>query len=137
MPRQTVWMIRTALLCFLVGIVLGGVMLSGKAFAWQGSLWFLLPIHIELTLIGWVVQLVMGTAYWILPRYLKRPGRGDPRHAWLMVIMLNVGIWLVILSHLNLLPELSRLAGRICEVGAVGMFVALHWKRVVAYQRGH
>lgn len=35
----------------------------------------LVPVHVELLLVGWLVQLALGVAYWILPRAAgRRPG---------------------------------------------------------------
>ena len=43
-------------------------------------IWTLLPSHIEFLLIGWTVQLALGVAFWILPRWQTQ--RGDVRPAW-------------------------------------------------------
>jgi len=37
-----------------------------------------LPIHIEVLIFGWIIQFTLGTAYWILPRFLQAPQR-DPQ----------------------------------------------------------
>ena len=45
----------------------------------QPALWRLLPAHIELLLLGWTLNLALGMAYWILPRYKTGAPRGATR----------------------------------------------------------
>jgi len=56
------------------------------------------PIHYELTIWGWLVQFVMGTAYWIFPRFLKGESRGSALPAWIMVCLYNIGLILLAIS---------------------------------------
>lgn len=137
MPAQSVWMIRGSLVYFSAAILAGGLMLVQKAVLIDGSIWSLLQIHIELALFGWLIQFVMGTAYWMLPRFLKGPKRGSEKAAWFMVLLWNAGIWFYILSHLKILPAGGFLFGRILELSAVVCFIYLHWNRIVPYKRGH
>lgn len=102
MPTLSVWMIRTALLHLSLGFTLGGLMLFNKGMPVEGGLWALLPLHMEVLLVGWLVQLAMGVAFWILPRFHKVVAReavyddprGDIRLAWAAFVLLNVGVLL-------------------------------------------
>jgi heme/copper-type cytochrome/quinol oxidase subunit 1 len=114
-------------------MIIGASMLVHKAYPLHPAIWALLPIHIELLVIGWIVQFTMGTAYWILPRYLKDSSRGNTRMARLMVLLLNIGIIVVILDRLMISTLPLALIGRILEVGAVLLFIGLHWQRIVTY----
>ena len=134
MPAISRWMIRLALTYFMVGIVLGALMLIHKAYPLHPSLWLLLPIHIECTLFGWIIQLTLGTAYWMLPRFLEGPQRGSKLLAATMVGSLNLGILLVVLEPLLEGGFPLRLSGRLLELLAVVLFVALHWNRIVTYR---
>lgn len=132
MPFPSRLMLRLSLCYFLAAFTLGAVMLAHKAWPIHTAVWSLLPLHIEFALFGWIIQFTMGTAYWILPRYLEGPPRGSGRAARAMVGLLNAGILAVAASAFWDQPLLEP-AGRLMELAAVGIFVALHWKRVISY----
>ena len=67
MPKLTIWFIRTALIYLLLGFTVGGVLLTQKGINLFPKIWILLPVHIEWMFIGWIFQLAMGVAFWILP----------------------------------------------------------------------
>ncbi len=77
MPQPAIWMVRAALVHLLVGAALGALVLLIKAGVgvplWVGRTW---PLHGEMMLLGWMVQLAMGVGYWILPKHAQRPVRG-------------------------------------------------------------
>ncbi|HEY0738686.1 MAG TPA: hypothetical protein VGD69_27455 [Herpetosiphonaceae bacterium] len=92
MPRLSTAFIRAALIHLIVGVLLGGLILSAKGM--PGSLgwtWLLLPAHIQLMLGGWMIQLALGVAYWILPRRDSAGDRGRAVAAWLCFALLNAG----------------------------------------------
>ena len=62
MPRLSVWFVRASLIYLLVGFTFGALMLAEKGIPYYPPIFNLLPIHIELLLIGWLVQLAMGVA---------------------------------------------------------------------------
>ncbi|WP_142715720.1 cbb3-type cytochrome c oxidase subunit I [Fodinibius sediminis] len=133
MPAPSRWLIRSAYTCLLVGMIVGAVMLVHKAYPLHPAIWSLLPVHIELLVVGWIVQFTMGTAYWILPRYLKDSSRGNARLARLMFLLLNIGIVVVIADRLIVSTLPLAIMGRLCEVAAVVLFISLHWQRIVTY----
>lgn len=132
MPLISRLMIKLSLLYLLMGVSLGALMLINKAWLISPILWFVLPIHIEFLIFGWIIQFTLGVAYWILPRFLETKGRGSAKRAWLMVFFLNTGIGLVAFSGYGL-GSTFALTGRIFELLAVLLFISLHWKRVVTY----
>lgn len=134
MPFVSRLMIKLSLVYLMIGLIIGTLLLINKAWLIHPLLWLLLPAHIELMLFGWIVQFTLGVAYWILPRFLETKGRGNKYFAQLMAFSWNAGIWLVIFSYYLPIENL-RLAGRMLEVLAVILFVLLHWKRVVTYNR--
>ena len=87
--------------------------------------------HIELLTLGWLLQLALGVAYWILPRFWEGPPRGNTVGAHLAFILLNGGIWLVALSTIFGLPNSLFFSGRILEAGAVVAFAWHIWPRIV------
>lgn len=134
MPTPSRWLIRLSFVYLLVGIVLGALMLIHKAYFIHAGVWMVLPVHIEVTIFGWIIQLTLGTAYWMLPRFLEGPPRGDSSLAYVMIASLNLGIIFVIADSLLLFDLPLDLTGRIFELAAVGLFVALHWNRIVTYR---
>ncbi len=103
-------------------------MLSNKAIGFAPILWQLLPTHIEMLVIGWLVQLTFGVAYWILPRW--QSGRRRSSLAVSAYFLLNVGIlvngcahWFNGMSSINLI-------GRATELMAVLAFTLHAWPRV-------
>ncbi len=132
MPRLSRWMIRAALVYLWAGITIGGLLLAHKGVPLHPALWGWLPVHIEFLLIGWVAQLAMGVAFWILPRYWNKPRRPRARLAYLAFWLLNVGIGLVTVYLLRLAERPYLLAGRAAEVGAVLLFARHAWGRIVS-----
>jgi hypothetical protein len=130
MPLLSVFFIRTALIYLSLGFTFGGLMLFNKGITVMPAVWSLLPAHIEFLLIGWTIQLILGVAFWILPRFSRGPTRGKEEIAWLSYFLINAGIWMDILSPLfHELPWLPFL-GRLFEVGAAVTFAGYAWGRV-------
>lgn len=127
---MSIWLVRSSLLCLVLGFTLGGTMLVGKGLGWSALLALGIPIHVELVVLGWMVQLAMGVALWILPRFGARgPARGAV-WAWGAWALLNGGILLVIAAAVA--GPNVRLAGRLLELGAAGAFSGAIWTRVRA-----
>jgi heme/copper-type cytochrome/quinol oxidase subunit 1 len=112
----------------VVGFTLGGLLLFQKGVPLHPLLWRLLPTHVEFLLLGWILQLAMGVAYWILPR--SRGTRGREEAAWLAFFLLNVGIWLAGVGPALNASGWVRVAGRLSELGAALAFGAHAWPRV-------
>jgi len=135
MPRLSVYFIRASLIYMLLGFTFGGLLLANKGFMISPSAWMLLPIHIEFDLVGWLVQLAMGVAFWILPRFSKGPPRGNERLSWFAFLMINAGILLVVSDSL-FEAEWLILGGRILETLALALFIVGNWRRVKAHGVG-
>ncbi|HET8713592.1 MAG TPA: hypothetical protein VFM23_07910 [Gemmatimonadales bacterium] len=123
MPRVSAWFVRAALCHLVLGFVIGGLLLASKGVPLGFDPWPLRPIHIELLLVGWMIQLVMGVAVWIFPRFVLRlkPQRSAVT-AWLAFALLNAGVLLVSAGLLA--------AGRLVEIGAAASFAIHLWGRV-------
>lgn len=129
MPRLSVWAIKSALIAMAVGFTLGALLLANKGVPFLPVIWALLPIHIELVLVGWTVQLAFGVVYWILPRWIGG-SRGSQPLAWLALGLLNLGMLLTMIGVWPIAPGWLPLAGRACELGAAGAFLLQVWSRV-------
>lgn len=132
MPRLSQWIIRVAFIYLLLGFTVGALLLANKGILFYPSMWRWLPVHIEFLLMGWIVQLTMGVAFWILPRFWQEPRRPNEILAYLAFVLLNVGIGLVVVATLLSGAIALLLPGRVIELLAV-LFFALHgWQRVIS-----
>ena len=133
MPRLTVWFVRTALCYLAAGFLLGAILLVHRGVPLVSWLSMLLPLHIQFLLIGWMVQLTLGVAFWILPRFRSGPARGREGVAWLAYGLLNGGVVASALGDAAGLPSLVPLLGH-TAVGLAGVAFGLHaWPRVKVY----
>ena len=137
MPRITRWMIKSSFLYFSVGITMGAYLLLHKAWSISPASWSVLPYHIEIMIFGWILQFVMAVAYWMMPRFVEGPPRGPRWHSWVMFGLLNGGIWLHLAGLALGKMGWMILIGRILEVGAVAMFVKIHWSRIYGIRAFH
>ena len=96
MPRLTVWMVRAALLHLGAGFTFGALMLLNKGAPVSGEIWRLLWPHVELVLLGWTLQLGMGVAFWIMPRFSGERRYGRVWLGWAAFGLLNAGVVTVI-----------------------------------------
>ncbi len=127
MPRLSIWFVRASLLYLLAGITLGALMLANKGITFDPSLIEVLPIHVEFLLVGWLIQLAFGVAFWFLPRYGTGAPRGNERLVWGAFILLNAG---VILTAFQLWLQPALLVGRISEILGILLYIAGSWRRV-------
>jgi len=135
MPLISRWMIRCSFIYLFLGVGTGAFMLIQKAYPIHPSVWQLLPIHIEMLIFGWIIQFTLGTAYWMLPRFLEGPQRGPRWAAFMMAIILNIGILLTLADDIILTELPVQRSGRALELLAVLIFVSLHWNRIVTYRK--
>lgn len=131
MPRWSVIAIRLSLVYLLTGFTFGALMLANKGIPFLPMLWALLPSHFEILLLGWFVHLAMGVAFWILPRFSQGSSRGNESIFRAAVILINLGIWGVMISGWFSLPGLL-LFGRVSEAAGAVAFLLHAWPRVKA-----
>ena len=129
MPKLSVWLVRASLIHMGVGFLFGAFILYQKGmpvFAWS---WRLLNPHIELMIFGWTIQLVMGIAFWILPRFSGEHRYGKVYLGWWSFALLNTGILATAVGTWFAVDSIA-LAGRLNTIGAVLLFVILIYPRV-------
>lgn len=135
MPRLSRWFIRASLIHLVAGFTLGGLVLIQKVATIHPLLWRLMPAHGQQLLIGWVLQLTMGVAYWILPRFSRPPVRGNVAVAYSAFFLLNTGVVLSALGPALAQPAVLGLAGRGGAALAALAFAFNAWPRVKATER--
>jgi hypothetical protein len=129
-PRLSVLMIRTALAYLATGFLVGALLLIQRAVPLGNWLHRLVPLHIEYLLLGCIVQLALGVAFWILPRFRSGAERGRQAPAWVAFGLLNLGIQAVALGGAAGAPSSMGLIGRCAEGLAAGAFALHAWPRV-------
>lgn len=134
MPKQSRWLLRLSLIYLLTGAVIGTGMLVQKAFPYNGAIWALRPVHIQLLIWGFIIQFTLGTAYYILPRYITGSSRGNSYLSWGVVVCLNTGILLNIAAAFFSV-ELFETVGLCFQIIAVACFVWLHWGRATSHNK--
>lgn len=137
MPRLSCWMIKASLAHLAVGVLLGGLMLSAEGLpASLGWAWLFLPAHIQLVVGGWLIQLALGMAYWILPRLSAAGERGRPGAAWFSFGALNGGVsgaaLILVIRPFMSAPWLNvaLIVAALCQLGALVAFAWHAWPRV-------
>lgn len=127
MPRLSVWFVRASLIYLLLGFFIGALILAHKGIPYYAPIWNLFPLHMEFLLAGWLVQLAMGVAFWIIPRFSSGSPRGPVGLVWLSFALLNAGILITVLQCWF---PVSVLIGRTAEVVAGTLFVVGSWLRI-------
>ena len=128
MPRLSVWMLRLSLLALLAGSIPGAWLLATEP-AFHPSTPALRLLHRDLMLFGWLVQFVLGVAYWMFPRYPRAPERGSSGLAWAAFWLFESGLGLTLWGAASSLPDLAG-SGRMVLAGATAGFLLLLWRRV-------
>lgn len=135
MPRLSQYFVRSALICLALGFTAGGLILSSKATSAVSALvWLWFPAHITLLMNGWLVQLAIGVAYWILPR-IAGSDRGRIRWAWASFLALQTGLFLAIVSMLEIWWPPAKVAfapGVLLQATAIPLFIIHAWPRIRA-----
>ena len=91
MPLLSRWMVKLALLNLDLGFTLGGLLLANKGIPLHPTLWLLLPAHQEFLITGWMLNLAMEVAFWILPALPRNPNAVILGWPGLAGVLLNFG----------------------------------------------
>jgi hypothetical protein len=134
MARISIWFVRAALVHFAIGATAGAWRLAASGGGMPTVPFSLRPLHVEGMLLGWVCQLALGVAVWILP--FSDQVSAD-RRLWAAWGLLNGGIVSVVLGRWSSVSDLLPV-GRAGEIVAGVLVVWVLWPRVRALpRRGH
>ena len=121
MPPLTVKMIRMAFLNLWIGFGFATLLIAwkGKPNVFPNEIGAWILAHVDLLLIGWMVQLAMGVGYWIFPRLPdSRTKRGRYLFAYGAALLLNIGVYCYTVGIILALGWL-QLFGLAAQLGAV------------------
>lgn len=132
-PRAARVLVRLALLHLVGGAALGAAVLAARVGACPTLPAGAVAAHAELVLLGWLVQLAMGVALWILPRALAGGPAGAGRSdapGWTLVVLLNAGVLAAVAASAGVLPPALLPAGRVSSAAAVALFARHAGRRI-------
>lgn len=99
MPSITRLFIKTSLL-YLVAAFLAGLLLTLRAMVTLPAVVDgLSPVYFHLFMVGWVMQLIVGVAYWMFPKWSKLLPRGHDALALATYWLLNLGLVLRVIAE--------------------------------------
>ena len=146
MPLLTRCFLKTALLYFVVSSCLGGYLLMAVGLQRPAPV-VLQPVYWHMLLVGWLMQLIFGVAYWMFPPPAGKPRpthsapHRSPALAWLTYAMLNVGLLLRVVVEpwhgMRPHPGLGWLlvCSAVLQVAAGWTFVITIWTRIRGRRR--
>ncbi len=136
MPNLSRWFIKAGLVSLVLALGLELLQLR------PGHWWPGLPasgLHlaaIHLLTVGWLLQVIIGVAFWMFPRHPTTPPRGDPRYGWFAFGTLNLGLLLRLGGESWRLggdgPSWPLVAAALLQTGGVIAATILLWPRVRA-----
>jgi hypothetical protein len=136
MPTLTRWFIKTALIYFVAALLVGIVVMTRLVIDLPPLAGALGPAYFHLLMVGWVLQLIIGVAYWMFPKFSTELPRGYEWLGWTTYALLNAGLILRVISEPLMSVQPNPVLGWALAVSAVlqwlaGMaFVANTWTRV-------
>ncbi len=142
MPSESRWFVKVGLLYLLVTFVAGSVLLTGEALGHRAPYIFGVE-HAHLGTVGWLVNIVIGIALWLLPlnrqRFPSTQGRYPPGAVLACFALLNGGLltrvvaepWYVLAGQ-PFAAAMLLLVASLAQTIAIVLFVAIAWQRVRA-----
>jgi len=92
MPILTRLWIKTALVYFILALLLGILLAAQAAGIFHLPVQGLFPSYIHFLAVGWISQLIIGVVFWMFPKYtMENPRRSDAL-GWFTYFSLNLGL---------------------------------------------
>ena len=140
MPHQTRLFVKTGLVYLALSFALGAVLLLLEAAGQPVPFVFAIE-HGHLGEVGWLVNIVIGIALWMLPlnreRFPETQGRYPSALVYACFILLNGGLALRLIAEpwfqLGGRPPVAAIAlviAALAQPAAIALFVFIAWQRV-------
>jgi hypothetical protein len=136
-PRESRLFVKTSLVAIVVAFGAGGTMAIMKALGWGfPDVWA--TEHAHIAFVGWLVNLVIGIAWWMLPlnreRFPSTAGRYPPNAPYLVWWLLNAGLCLRVVSEpylaIGIVPRAALVVASCAQALAIVVFAVTIWARV-------
>ncbi|MBP7686511.1 MAG: hypothetical protein KA765_01325 [Thermoflexales bacterium] len=138
MPRLTRYFIKTALVYLAVAVAIGLLLAARSTVDLPPELLALTPVYFHLFMVGWVMQLIFGMLFWMLPKYSRERPRGHERLAWAAYVLINAGLILRVIGEPLVAVRSDLGAGWLLVLSALlqliggWAFIVAVWPRVKA-----
>lgn len=136
MPLLTRVWIKSALVYFILALLLGLLLALDSAGVVALSIQGLFPSYIHFITIGWITQLIMGVVFWMFPKYTQQKPRRSDWAGWVSFSTLNLGLVLRLIGepmyatlHTIWAGWLMAIAALLLLTGGIA-FVVNTWGRV-------
>lgn len=136
MPPLTRYFIKTALIYLAVALLVGLALAARAAFDLPAEIAAFSPVFFHLFMVGWVIQLIFGMLFWMLPKYSKELPRGNEKLAWAAYLLINVGLILRVIGEPLVALRSDLGVGWLLALSAIlqllggWAFIANAWPRV-------
>jgi hypothetical protein len=141
-PIESRIFVKTSLISLILAFVWGAAMAIAESAAIPiNPIWAV--EHAHLAFVGWLVNVVIGIALWLLPLardvYPATAGRYPPKMPFVMYGLLNGGLMLRIASEpfvsAGVIARATLIVGSLAQVAAIALFTIVAWRRVRAPKR--
>jgi hypothetical protein len=144
MPHESCLFVKAGLIYLALTFVLGGALLIAEAM--RVALPAVLGVeHAHLGMVGWLVNMVIGIALWMLPlnreRFPATQGRYPSRAVYLCFALLNGGLAVRVLAEPwfvrdgNAVASMLLVLAGLAQPAAIALFVFIAWQRIRAPAR--
>lgn len=99
MPPFTRLFVKTSLLYLAAAFIAGLLIALPPSLPLPTIVSGLTPVYFHLFMVGWVMQLIVGVAYWMFPKWSKLLPRGHDVLALATYTLLNSGLLLRVLAE--------------------------------------
>jgi len=141
MPHESRLFVKAGLVYLALTFVLGGVLLIAEGLGWAVPRAFAVE-HAHLGGVGWLVNLVIGIALWMLPlnreRFPATHGRYPSGTVYACFVLLNGGLVVRLLAEpwyqlaANPVATVLLVLAGIAQPLAIVLFVLIAWQRIRA-----
>lgn len=136
MPPITRLFVKTSLVYLVAALIIGLLLALRPVVALPEVVDGLAPVYFHLFMVGWVLQLIAGVAYWMFPKWSRTRPRGFDWLALATYWLLNVGLLLRVVAEPALTVSAWQgwawlvVAAAVLQWLAGIAFVANTWPRV-------
>ncbi|MHC4820583.1 MAG: hypothetical protein ACYTDX_02545 [Planctomycetota bacterium] len=140
MPREIRLCVKTAMLFLITSMALGAALTGWKHLGGHRIPWPWIAVHTHLALVGGVLLMIMGVAFWMFPLDRERrpqwKGRNRPGVVYLTYGLLVGGLVLRAVMEpiagetTGGVPGMLLVAAAVLQLAAMFVFVTEIWSRV-------
>lgn len=138
MPPLTRYFVKTCLVWLVLGLLLMILHAFQGVFGGIPLFATLRPVYWHLITVGGIVQMIFGVAFWMFPKYTKENPRRSDSVGWAVYWLLNVGLFLRLISEPMVNMSFAEFWGILLAVSALLQwlsalgFIMNTWGRVKA-----